>query len=288
MKRCRLVVLGAMVIGFAITASSPGPVVAQEVKESLATLGEEIRQLALSVRGARQDLLVVQRTQAQTRATVEELHTAVQMVDAKLDEFNHRLRLLAQRLDALQVSVAQGKVLTASAAPPPAPALPPPTPAEPEPEKPPLPTTASPPPAPGSAGPEEIVEVALLDPSEVFRAAHEDYVEGNYDLAILGFRDYLKKYPGTDLASSAQYWLGECYLGQKAHDKAVEEFQWLLDNYPDSPKVPAALYKQGVAYLELKEAYKARTAFETVVSQYPSTAEAQHAAERLKAFSERQ
>jgi tol-pal system protein YbgF len=249
-------------------------------------------------------------------ATVEELQTIVQTVDAKLEEFNHRLRDLSRRIDALQVGISKRRVLQAT--PPPAPAAEPPGPSEPEaaegPEpaeveeaksarlaegekaetlRPPIPSEevpaeVSPPkqivPPPAPAGPitREMVDVAVLNPGEVFRAAHEDYVKGNYDLAILGFRDYLKKYPATEQASSAQYWLGESYLSQSDYSKAVEEFQRLLDMYPTSPKVPTALYKQSLAYRELKQHDKARTNLDAVVSQFPTSVEAKHAAEELK------
>ena len=75
-------------IGWTLAVLAPGSVAAREVKATLTTIHQEIRQLAASVEGARQDLVVMQRTQAQTKATVEELQTGVQMVDAKLEEYN--------------------------------------------------------------------------------------------------------------------------------------------------------------------------------------------------------
>ncbi|MFQ5892721.1 MAG: tol-pal system protein YbgF [Nitrospinota bacterium] len=306
MARRWQVVLGTLGLGWALTVVGPGSVAAQDVAEALTGLRQEMRQVATAIAGARQDLVVVQRTQAQTKATVDELQTVVLMVDAKLEEFNHRLHALAQRLDALEAGGAFRQHAVAAAPPsaaplgptpaPPAPATPTPAapaptaqaappPAEPETAEALPPATAAPPPTPGTPLPQETVQVAMLDPREIFRAAHEDYVKGNYDMAILGFRDYLKKYPGTDLASSAQYWLGESYLGQEAYAQAVEEFQNLLDVYPQSSRVPSALYKQALAYLELGQVDNARTALEAVASQFPTTVEARHAAERLKDFS---
>jgi tol-pal system protein YbgF len=261
-----------------------GPIWAQDIEDSLRDLQRDVRRLEASIQEARRDLLVVQRTQAQTRATVEELYSAIQIVGAKLDEFNYRLRELAQRLDALQVGVVK-EPTKEPAKPAPAEATVAeaegPTEAEPIELEPP-PTTAAPPPAPGTPPTQEVVEIALLDPREIFRAAQEDYAKGNYDLAILGFRDYLSKYPDTELASSAQFWLGESYMGKGDAAQAVEEFQKLLDTYPQSPKVPTALFKQALAYLELDEVEKARKALEKILKRYPTTAEAQQAAERLK------
>lgn len=270
-----MVGLGAALVVFV----SGGRIEAQEEDAGRTSLRHELlRQVVTSVAGARKDLVVIQRTQAQTKATVEELRTAVQVVDSKLDEFNHRLRELAQRLDAIEVGAAVRKRVVE-------PSQPTPSKSEPPVAEPPSPVVAAPPPSPGAPPVRETVEVAVLDPREIFRASHEDYVRGRYDLAILGFRDYLEKYPNTDLASSSQYWLGECYLGQRDYAKAVEEFQKLVDVYPQSPKVPSALYKQGLAYLELGRNDKARKALEVVASQFPSSTEARHAAERLKELS---
>lgn len=280
MVRRRNLVLGTIGLGVALTIVAPGRVGAQEDDAASTSLRYELRQVATAVAGMRQDLVVLQRTQAQTKASVEELQTAVQVVDSKLEEINHRLGELAQRLDAIEV----GAVLRKKPAEPsPAPTSPPtPITSEPEAAEPLPPTVAAPPPSLGTPTLRETVEVAVLDPREIFRAANEDYVRGRYDLAILGFRDYLKRYPNTELASSSQYWIGECYLAQRNYAQAVEEFQKLLDVYPQSPKVPSALYKQGLAYLELGKTGKALKALETVSSQFPTTVEAGHAAERLK------
>ena len=274
-----------MAIGWTLAVLAPGSVAAQEVKATLTTIHQEILQLAASVEGARQDLVVVQRTQAQTKATVEELQTGVQMVDAKLEEYNHRLGELAQRLETLEAS---GSLSRRSLAPPSAPTKSSgPLPSWPgAAEPPPATATAAPPPSQaGSPIAPQRIEVASLAPKEIFRAALEDYIKGNYDLAILGFRDYLKKYPGTVLASNTYYWLGECYMGKEDHAQAVKEFQQLMDAYPKSPKVPSALFKQGIAYLDLGEMDKARAVLESLTSRFPTTVEARQASERLKSLS---
>lgn len=283
---------------------------------SISALREDVRLLAESIQGARQDLAVVQRTQARTLASVDELQTVVQTVDAKLEEFNHRLRELTVRLDALQVRMMQSQALRS---------MPPPEPQivagpTPEPKAPPAPSQAevaetgptqaesaqaeeteaeptqvaeapkeepaeaAPPPAAGPITPES-VQVAILDPQEIFRAAQEDYAKGNYELAIFGFKDYLRKYPVTEQASAAQFWLGESYLGQENYDQAAAEFQRLLDRYPTSPKIPTALYKQALAYVELKQYEKARANLEAVMGQFPTSAEAKQAAEEIKNLS---
>jgi tol-pal system protein YbgF len=308
----RNVVLCGLALGCALVLVATDHSAAQQGEASLA---QEVRQLTESVQGARQDLMVVQRTQARTMATVEELQTVVQTVDAKLEEFNHRLRELSQRLDALQASLSQARLRLAEPLPPASPSEPTPfevqeeapKPLEPQVSEAPPPDEGDKPQAPAPelevasapppeaevkpeppAGPitRQTVEVAVLDPKEIFKAAQEDYVKGSYDLAILGFRDYLRKYPGTDLAPNAQYLLGEIYLSQQEYEKAIGEFKLLMDVYPKSPKVPTALYKQGLAYRELKQFERARANLEALVSQFSTTAEAKQAEEIIKTLPE--
>jgi TolA-binding protein len=60
--------------------------------------------------------------------------------------------------------------------------------------------------------------VAPADPQALYQTAYNDYLRGNYDLAILGFRQYLESFPDTDLADNASYCSGcgtatECHPG---------------------------------------------------------------------------
>ena len=49
---------------------------------------------------------------------------------------------------------------------------------------------------------------------EIYNLAYKDYIKGDYSLAIMGFRELLKRYQNDPLASEAQYWIGECYYSQ--------------------------------------------------------------------------
>src|ERR1700688_205117 len=72
-----------------------------------------------------------------------------------------------------------------------------------------------------------------------------DITGGNYDLARKEFLDYLKFYGDTDLASNAQFYLGEIAYKQKQYDQAVSEFDKVLANYPKSFKLAPARLRKG-------------------------------------------
>src|SRR5262249_37289380 len=102
-------------------------------------------------------------------------------------------------------------------------------------------------PQPGGAGAEES-----------YQAAYQDFTRGRYPLAITGFREFLRRFPDSPLADSAQYGIGESYYsmataasdeGQtdkaaRSLEQAVQEFRKVTAAYPRGAKVPTAIYKE--------------------------------------------
>jgi len=89
--------------------------------------------------------------------------------------------------------------------------------------------------------------------------------------AVLGFRELTKRFPEHQLASNAQYWIGEAYYRQRDFDQALAEFRKVIDGYPKSAQVPEALLKIGLCYRELKEQARAREVWEQVAKDFPGT-----------------
>ena len=104
---------------------------------------------------------------------------------------------------------------------------------------------------------------------------------GNLNDAIDGFNHFLQRYPESHLVSNAQYWLGECYYGQRRFAQAIQEFEQVFHQYPSSNKVPAALLKIGYSNLELQKPATARAIFRQLVRSYPKSPEAAKAYSRL-------
>jgi tol-pal system protein YbgF len=143
-----------------------------------------------------------------------------------------------------------------------------------------MPTTV---PAPQPAVTEVNVPAPTSDnPMEVYQAAYRDYQRGNYDLALAGFRDFLKNYPNSELSSNAEYWIGESLYSQKKYSEAIEQFNGVVNKYPKSDKAPGALLKKGYAYLALNDRPRAIVQFQYVVHEYPSSRESALAKDRLK------
>jgi tol-pal system protein YbgF len=130
-------------------------------------------------------------------------------------------------------------------------------------------------PAPGG-------EISESDAKRLYDQAYKDLTRGNYSLALLGFREYLRRSPASDLADNAQYWVGECFYAQRDYDPAVQEFLKVQKDYPQGDKVPAALLKTGFSFLQMEDRASARRYLNQVVEQFPNSEEAVSARNKLR------
>ena len=120
-----------------------------------------------------------------------------------------------------------------------------------------------------------------LSPSEAYGLAYNDYLKGNYELALVGFKNFLSEYKNTSLAPNAQYWIGESYHGKEDYQRAIEAFIRVVAEFPESRKVPGALLKTGYAYIQLADREKAEEYLKKVIEDYPFSDEANLAKGRL-------
>jgi tol-pal system protein YbgF len=145
------------------------------------------------------------------------------------------------------------------------------------PQGPPLPDTLE-----REVPPEETTPGA--DRLQVYNAAYMDMTRGNYDLAIAGFKEYLRLFPGSDLADDAQYNIGVCYYAKKEFGEALVAFENIVRDAPQGNQAASALYRLGLTYLELHNGAKAGEYLRRVVAEHPAAPEADLARERLKSI----
>jgi tol-pal system protein YbgF len=119
------------------------------------------------------------------------------------------------------------------------------------------------------------------NPRDLYQSAYNDYLSGNYDLAILGFRRYLEAFPETDLADNAAYWIAESNFSQRKYSQAIKEFDDILQAYPRSDKTPSIMLKKGYSYLEMGQREQGLVQLRSVIRQFPETDEANLARQRL-------
>ena len=107
---------------------------------------------------------------------------------------------------------------------------------------------------------------------------------GNYQGAIVAFQNFIKQYPKSPLASSAQYWIGDSYYNMRDFRLAIASQRLVLKSYPDSAKVPDALLNIASSQAELGETAAARKTMEEIVAKHPSSDAADKARRRIASF----
>lgn len=229
--------------------------------------------LSLAVHRTRGDTeTVLGQLERQSRDQAAEVQKQLAALQSRTEALSGDLTRLAERVDELSQKVE--RLSRPARAPFPPPEVPPPAPAA---------------PSRGEGGP---------PPGDVYQTAYLDFSKGKYPLAIAGFREFLRRFPDSDLAGNAQYWIGEAYFslargyitqGQAdkatgAFQQAVQELRKVIANYPRGEKVPTALYKEALALLELKQPGLAEARLQYLLDHFPQSAEAPLARDRLAAL----
>src|SRR5258708_37503239 len=76
-----------------------------------------------------------------------------------------------------------------------------------------------------------------VSPTKLFESAQSDYFSGQYDLAIIGFTDYIRSFPKSDMADDAQVLICNAYLTDGKYQKAVEACDLAIRTYPNGDKI---------------------------------------------------
>ena len=104
----------------------------------------------------------------------------------------------------------------------------------------------------------------------------------DFDKASQAFAAFLRKYPNSQYAGNAQYWLGEVNLAKGDLQGAGQAFAKVSQLYPKHAKVPDSLYKLADVERRLGHPDKVKGILQQVVSQYPGTSAAQLAQRDLQ------
>jgi tol-pal system protein YbgF len=209
----------------------------------------------------------VQDVQANSGARLDTMSTQVQGLSDNLEEIKSRLGKLNQQLVDLQNSVQSIDAKLSGSSPSTGTANP----------------TASNQPMGASPSSSSAASAGPAPSADtLYSNGLRDITSGKYDLARSEFQDYLRYYADTDLASNAQFYLGEIAYSQKNFEQAVQEYDKVLSNYPKSFKLAPARLKKGMALIELGQKTSAVRELREVIKRYPGTEEDRRARAKLK------
>jgi tol-pal system protein YbgF len=128
----------------------------------------------------------------------------------------------------------------------------------------------------------DIAPAKEMAENELYAKAKQDFDSGELEIARTGFQEFLKRYPKSTIADSAQFWVGEIFYRQKWYEKAILEYQKVIENYPKGNKVQASLLKQGFSFYNLGDKSNARLILKELINKYPSSNEAKIAKQKLE------
>lgn len=212
---------------------------------------QEVAQLEATIQRQTEALL---KAEADMRLDINSLSAQIAQLQDKLEDTNYRLAQVSQQIAATNQDLKASRTAAAPAA------------------------GAAGEVSPGATPP------ATVDPEALYQTSYSDYLRGNYDLAMLGFKQYLEAFPDTDLADNAIYWIGECFYRQQKYGEAIGEYDRVLKQYPRSDKTASALLKKGFALLEQGQRKDGISQLQSVVKSFPSSDEANLAKQRLQSL----
>src|SRR6266581_4219699 len=220
----------------------------------------------------------VQDMQATSGARLDTMSTQIQGISDNLQEGLARMGKLNQQLTDAQNAIQGIDAKLASNAPPPPTAAAPGAPgaAAAASGLPPIPG------APAGAANSNLPPSAAPSADLLYSNGLRDLNGKKYDLAAQEFGDYLKYYGTTDLASNAQFYVGEIFFAQLQYDQAINAYSKVINNYPKSFKLAPARLKRALALIALGEKNSGVSELRMVVKSYPGTDEERRAKAKLQ------
>jgi len=119
---------------------------------------------------------------------------------------------------------------------------------------------------------------------ELYNFAKRLFDDGDNENARIQFENFINKYPDSDNADNARFWIADSYYVEKWFEKAILEYQKVLEKYPNGNKLAAARLKQGYAFAELGEKANARLILKELLKKHPDSNEAKYAKAKLKSL----
>ncbi len=230
---------------------------AQFIRTKLDTINLNIQNLRMQVDGLQihQDRLVeemvtqsdLRQFKAYTGSRLDDYEAQALMISAQINDLSQRLTGVVQQMDEIRYQPLVQPTVTDST---------------------------------DSAAVEPVPPSPEL--KELYDQAYYDLTRGNYELAKMGFAEYLRLYPDTELADNSLYWTGETEYVQHNYEEALSIFKQVREKYPNGNKIPAALFKVGLCQTALTMKKEAIATFQALIHDYPATPEASQAEERLR------
>ncbi|MCE1182877.1 MAG: tol-pal system protein YbgF [Rhodocyclales bacterium] len=115
-----------------------------------------------------------------------------------------------------------------------------------------------------------------------YETALGHFKAARYKEASSSFAAFVQKYPSSQLAPNAQYWLGNAWYAQQDCKRAIDAQSVVTVKYADSPKAPDAWLAIASCQQDMNNAAAAKRSLESLIAKYPNAPAAETARQRLK------
>jgi len=171
-----------------------------------------------------------------------------QETSTRIGELTEEMRALRRDMAALRAAIT---------APPPPPVVDPL-----DPNAPALPPSSALPPTPT---PTLVPSAVGLSPEQAFNQPSADYASGQWDLAVEGYRTFIKNFPDDPRADNAQQNIGDALYSANKFEEAIAAYNLVIKNYPKGDQVAWAYYKRAVVQRRVGRPEEARASYEMAV-----------------------
>jgi tol-pal system protein YbgF len=240
---------------FSVLAATSAPVL--ELGASSGGLSQQLSTLERKLDARNKSQIIMQRQLDDLQNEVNELRGVTELHAHQLSQVLERQRELYQELDrrvseALKINAVPATIV-----------------------------------APEVGNGSEVSYSSDLSENETYdRAVNLVLKDKRYQQAIVEFKSFNKKYPDSNYAPNAHYWLGQLLFNKGEFKQAGSEFELVVSQYKDSSKRSDSLLKLAAVAQKQGGEAKAIALYQQVISEYPDSSSAQLAKSRLEALAQ--
>lgn len=118
--------------------------------------------------------------------------------------------------------------------------------------------------------------------TELYKLALQRIQSGQPAEAVTLLEKYVAENPSASLTPDAHYWLGEAHFFLGNYDQAILAFKDIAGRFPNHAKAPQAMLKIGYAYEKLQDPNNARFYLQALADEYPDSEPARLARQKIQ------
>lgn len=134
----------------------------------------------------------------------------------------------------------------------------------------------------GAVPPMDSVGGTTPGPTQLYQNGRDQLNRGSASTARMLFQELLLKYPTSDLAPEAQYYIAESFARERNVTAADVAYAAVVTTYPTHQHAATSLFKRAGLFEQRNNTTEARRLYNEVIAKYPRSDEATLAAGKLK------